>query len=218
MQGVVIRRFEPRDRQALRDIAWQTAFMGQDASAFFEDKEVFCDFLTLYFTDFEPRSSFVAASGGRVVGYLTGALDERVLGRIFTLKILIRLIWRAFIRGTFFKLKNFYFLAGLARECFKGGYKTPDFFAQYPAVLHINLDSSAQRMGMGSMLISSFFRYLQENGVKGVHLTSMSDKGINFFKKQGFSVLYEGRRSYFEYLLGRQVPFVVFGKKIPQEK
>ncbi|HQP91597.1 MAG TPA: GNAT family acetyltransferase, partial [Candidatus Omnitrophota bacterium] len=74
MNDITVRKFSPGDRQAVRDIAWDTAFMGETASVFFDDKEILCDFLTEYFTDFEPDPFFVAESGGRVVGYLAGSL------------------------------------------------------------------------------------------------------------------------------------------------
>ena len=46
MEDIVIRKYKREDRQAVRDIAWETAFMGKPADVFFSDREIFADFLT----------------------------------------------------------------------------------------------------------------------------------------------------------------------------
>jgi len=74
--SVNIRKFESKDRGQLRSISHDTAFMGQPASVFFEGREVFCDALNLYFTDYEPESCFVAEVDSVVIGYLIGAKSK----------------------------------------------------------------------------------------------------------------------------------------------
>ena len=106
MADVLIRSYRKVDRPSLRMISFETAFLGRPADAFFNDPEILADFLTLYFTDHEPASSFVAEVDGSVVGYLIGAKNERALDRIFLLNILPRLFLKAFLRGTFFNRKN----------------------------------------------------------------------------------------------------------------
>ena len=114
MEDVVIRRYKREDRQAVRDIAWETAFMGESASVFFSDREIFADFLTLYFTDHEPESCFVAESKGHVVGYLIGAEDEARVKKIFIFKIMPILFIKAITRGALLKKKDSKYL----RNCF----------------------------------------------------------------------------------------------------
>ena len=77
MEETIIRQFKPEDRGSVRDISWETAFLGEPADAFFSGKEILADFLTQYFTDYEPGSCFVAVSANRVVGYLIGSTDCR---------------------------------------------------------------------------------------------------------------------------------------------
>ena len=39
----------------------------------FEDRRLFADFFTAYYTDWEPESAFVMEVGGEVKGYLLGS-------------------------------------------------------------------------------------------------------------------------------------------------
>jgi ABC-type branched-subunit amino acid transport system ATPase component len=70
---MVVRKFEPRDREAVRCLCCQTGFLGKPIDPVFEDRELFADYLTSYYTDAEPESCFVLEHNGRVVGYLLGS-------------------------------------------------------------------------------------------------------------------------------------------------
>ena len=93
--SVNIRRFENRDRDQVRLICHDTAFMGQPATSFFEGREIICDALSLYFTDYEPEASFVAVVNSIVAGYLIGAKSKIAAEKVFQEKIALRLFWRA---------------------------------------------------------------------------------------------------------------------------
>ena len=73
--NIVIRKFNSKDRNGIRGISCDTAFLGKPRTDFFDDDEILADALTLYFTDYEPGSCFVAVYGEKVVGYLVGAKD-----------------------------------------------------------------------------------------------------------------------------------------------
>ncbi|MCX5657255.1 MAG: hypothetical protein NTZ48_03390 [Candidatus Omnitrophica bacterium] len=88
----------------------------------------------------------------------------------------------------------------------------PDFSVDYPAVLHINLDKDYRNLNIGSRLIAIFMDYLARNKVSGVRLATMSDKSAVFFKKQGFNLLYQARRTYFRNLLGKDISVYIYGK------
>jgi hypothetical protein len=64
---MVVRKFEPRDREAVRCLCCQTGFLGKPIDPVFEDRELFADYLTSYYTDAEPESCFVLEHNGRVV-------------------------------------------------------------------------------------------------------------------------------------------------------
>ena len=81
-EEIKIRKFKASDRAALREINYNTALLGDPAEKFFDDREIFTDALTRYFTDYEPQSCFVAESGKEIAGYLIGAKDTCVAGSV----------------------------------------------------------------------------------------------------------------------------------------
>ncbi|MFH0762896.1 MAG: GNAT family N-acetyltransferase [Candidatus Omnitrophota bacterium] len=214
MQELVIRPYRQEDRPYVREIAWNTALMGEPASLFFDGKEVFTDFLTRYFTDYEPQSCFVAEVDGKVAGYLLGTRNSSTLSQVFRDKMLLSLLSQAIKKGVFLKKKNLLFFFKFLNSLLRGEFKMPDFSRQYPATLHINLKEEHRGKGCGSKLISAFFDYLLISRVPGVYLATMSEKGACFFQKQGFSLLYKGKRSYFRHVLHKDVPVYIYGKRL----
>ena len=213
---IVIRKFNLRDRQELRIISCATAFMGQPGNIFFDGDDSFADFLTLYFTDYEPESCFVAERRGHLVGYLIGAKDSGILAKTFIKNIAPRLFIKAICSATFLKKKNLRFIFSCFLSFLKKEFKEPDFSQEYPAVLHINLTEGARGSGIGSRLINVFLEYLRQGKINGVHLATMSDHASIFFQKQGFQLLYRAQRSYFSYILQKKVPLYIYGRKFSQ--
>ena len=211
---VNIRKFENRDRQEVRAISHDTAFMGLPASLFFEGREVVADALSLYFTDYEPEASFVAEVNSTVVGYLTGAKNKIAAEKVFKDKIMLRLFWKALKSGVLFKKKNILFISSCLKALFNGGLATPDFTSEYPATFHINLKKEFRGQNIGAALVDVYLSYLKENMIPGVHLATMSESGADFFSKQSFQLLYETKRLYFKHLLHKDVPLYIYGKKI----
>ena len=214
MDGILIRPYQISDRQQVRHIAWETAFLGEPASAFFDGQEILEDFLTLYFTDEVPESCFVAEFQGSVVGYLIGAKDPKRMNRLFQTKILPPLFFKAVVHGIFLKRINLIFFFRCFLSFTKGEFRMPDFFKKYPAVLHINLKKGFRASGFGSKLMNAYLEYLRKERVEGVRLATLSDQASLFFKKQGFVLLHQGKRSYFRYLLNRDLSAYIFAKKI----
>ncbi|MFA4889711.1 MAG: hypothetical protein WC628_09100 [Candidatus Omnitrophota bacterium] len=209
-----IRKFEQRHRQELRDIAYDTALMGEPAGLFFDGKEIICDVLTLYFTDYEPQSCFVAEADFGLAGYLTGAKDKVAAEKLTFRKIFPRLLREAFHSGVFLKKKNFILLASILAGILKGQFIAPDFNREYPATMHINIKNGFRGLDIGSRLVSTFLEYLKYEDVRGVHLATMSDAAGTFFSQQGFKRLYCGKRSYFRHILHKDVPLYIYGKKL----
>jgi GNAT superfamily N-acetyltransferase len=213
-EEIKIRKFKIDDRAAVREINYNTALLGDSAVKFFDDQDIFTDALTCYFTDYEPQACFVAESGKEIAGYLIGAKDTAVMDRIVGGRIILPLVSKAFLRGTFFKSKNILFLLDCARSFVRGEFFAPSFHGDYPATLHINLRAGFRGQALGGRLIEAYLDYLEGEGVKGVHLCTMADKAAEFFTAQGFTLLHEGKRSYFRRYLGRDVTSRIFGKKI----
>ncbi|MFH1396950.1 MAG: GNAT family N-acetyltransferase [Candidatus Omnitrophota bacterium] len=208
---VVIRNYNTKDRSMIRRISCQTALMGESSDAFFADDEIFADVLTLYFTDYEPESCFVAECNNRVVGYLLGAKDVLGMEKIFAKRIAQALFIKAWRRCVFFNKRNVKFLFHVFLSLVKGEFKAPAFSKDYPATLHINIIKEYRLRGIGSKLIKAYLDYLKEQKVKGVYFATLSEKAGQFFKKQNFQLLFQARRSYFRYLLGRNTPAFIYG-------
>jgi len=213
----IIRQFKKTDRQAIREIAWQTAFMGESAEIFFTDKEIFADALTSYFTDYEPQSCFVAEVGKEVVGYLLGTLDQRRLNRIFKKKILTKLFLKSIARLVFFDKKNLRLFWNCFLSFLKGEFRQPDFSSKYPALLHINIKKEFRHRHIGSSLIEAFLKYLKKEGSKGVCLATFSDAAGKFFSAQGFSLIYSCQRSYFYHILKKKINVYIYARQISNE-
>lgn len=211
---VHIRKFEPKDRQAVRDIIYDCAFMGEPASVFFDGKELISDALSLYFTDFEPESAFVADDAGRVVGCLIGAKNKADSESVINKKIFPLLLRKAFISLTLFKSKNIRFIFSSLASMLKGELNMPDFNKEYPATLHINIYKEYRGFSVGARLMDAYIEYLKSQHVAGVHLATMTDKAAQFFSGCGFSLLFSGKRSYFRHIIGKDVPLYVYGKKL----
>jgi hypothetical protein len=71
--GVVIRPYRQEDRARVRELCCETGFLGRDIKPVFEDRDLFADYLTRYYTDVEPESSFVLEHHGLIKGYLLGS-------------------------------------------------------------------------------------------------------------------------------------------------
>jgi hypothetical protein len=47
------------DREAVRKLCCETGFLGEPIDPVYQDRELFADFLTTYYTDHEPESCFL---------------------------------------------------------------------------------------------------------------------------------------------------------------
>ncbi|HYR57395.1 MAG TPA: hypothetical protein VEO95_02150, partial [Chthoniobacteraceae bacterium] len=70
---LTIRRYRPGDRARIRALCCETGFLGNPIDPVFEDRELFADYLTAYYTDWEPESAFVLLVNGDIRGYLLGS-------------------------------------------------------------------------------------------------------------------------------------------------
>jgi ribosomal protein S18 acetylase RimI-like enzyme len=209
---IKIRKFAKQDRAAVRQIAYDTALMGESAALFFQGQELISDAFSLYFTDYEPGSCFVAENNHQIVGYLIGAKKNISAQAIFNGQIAFPLLLKALKGGIFLSLKNLSFIFSCLIDLLKNGIKTPDFNQAYPAIFHLNIKKGFRGQEIGSRLIHSYLDYLKIEGVCGVHLATMSEQAASFFLSQGFRQLYIGKRSYFRNILHRDVPLYIFGK------
>jgi GNAT superfamily N-acetyltransferase len=214
MDKIIIREFRSGDRDYVRRIASATAFVDRDKIRYFFDEEVLADALTIYFTDYEPESCFVAESDNKVIGYILGTKDSCKMDRVSMRKIIPKLFFKSLTRGVFFDFRNLKLFLSIMLSLLKGEFFSPDFRPEFPALLHINLDKDFRGTHIGSELIRHFLKYLRGTGVTGVHLATFSPGAYIFFKKAGFNLLFQGKRSYLRPYIGRDLDFYIFGMKL----
>ncbi|MGC1479186.1 MAG: hypothetical protein WA771_01680 [Chthoniobacterales bacterium] len=183
----MIRKYEQRDREAVRWLCCETGYLGKPIDPVFEDRELFADYLTSYYTDAEPESSFVVEQGGEVKGYLLGSRfpeKQRQFDRWLVLRLAIKGIWR--YRGYGDATKAY--VKWILRDARKEVPVTPKDMPHF----HFNLLPEVQSIAGTRALINANFDYLSEAGedaVFGQVVTFSDRRGAAVFKRYGFEVV-----------------------------
>jgi len=211
MFPISIRKYEIKDRSDIRRISCETSFLEEERGYFIDDDEILSDALTLYYTDYEPESCFVALNDGHVVGYIIGTKDVYTMEKIFAKDVLPKLIVKSFSRSIWIRKNIWLFLFHIALSALKGEFFSPCFGAMYPAMFHINIDKMYRGRYIGKRLIETYVSFLKELKVSGVHFGTMSQASKSFFLKSGFALLHESKRSYLKYRTGTITPFYILG-------
>jgi GNAT superfamily N-acetyltransferase len=209
-----IRGFTRCDRDVVRKISCETSFLEYPREMILDDDEVLADALTLYFTDFEPESCFVAVVDNQVAGYIIGTKDVIKMEQIVNSKIIGKLFMRAIARGVFLKWRNLRFFFYVIKGLIKREFYMPDFSKEFPAALHINIDKRYRRYGIGAKLLETYLLYLRKENIKGIHFGTFSGEAGRFFTRSGFTLLFQSKRSYLKPYIGKEVNFYVFGSKL----
>ena len=187
----IIRKYRPEDREAVREISWNTADKGRTVDLYFHDHETVADVLTRYYTDWEPQSLWVAECDGAVVGYLTGCLDTRRCNRTMATEGRSPSGRRErSAGGRCGAARRGGSLAAFVGTALLGGMPKVDL-ATYPAHFHINLRQGFRGRGLGRQLVERFRGQVREQGLRGIHLVAWGENecGRRFFESMGFRLL-----------------------------
>lgn len=209
-------RLAPSDRDAVRDISYKTSLEGR-VQDFLDAREAVEDALTLYFTDHVPGSCFVAEDNGKVIGYLLGTDDVRMMEKVMAGKILPRIFLDTVVQGIIFRKKNLLFLWNYFLGLCRGEFIRARFDHQFPAIFHLNILDGFRGRGIGTGLVERNLAFLRGKGTRGVHIGVMSEQAKDLFIKLGFTVLYSSRRGYLKYVLGHDTPYYILGKKLKDD-
>jgi GNAT superfamily N-acetyltransferase len=180
---------------------------------FIGDEEIIADALTLYYTDHEPESCFVAVNNEKVIGYIIGSINIANAKKAND-KIARTLLGKAFKKGVFLRWNSWVFFLRVLWSAVKGEFLAPDFSKNYPATLHINIDENFRGQHVGLQLIKYYLNYLKAHNISGVHFGTISERAKKFFMRCGFNLLLEAKRSYLSFYTTSPVKYYVFGKKI----
>jgi len=182
-----IRSYREADREAVRRLCCNTGFLGSPIDPVYEDRQLFADFLTTYYTDWEPESSFVIEIDGEIRGYLLGS-RKPLRNQLYSFWQNVSLFLKAAIRCFRYSAASRRFVLWILmngwREVPAAPRRVPHF--------HINLLPDARRMSTARALISAYLSYLYRCGEKRVYgqiVTFESRRGEQMFERYGFKVL-----------------------------
>jgi ribosomal protein S18 acetylase RimI-like enzyme len=198
MNTLAIRKYQPNDLIAVKEITYRTGFKGEDLTGrnFIDDKYLFFLIFIGYYPRYEPEHFFVSTDThtNDLVGFICGTPDTAAQGRRFRWKIIPRLIFRGITCTTwrYPRTLKMLFQMSSMRHYFDAEV-IKKMQTEYPAHLHINILSEYQRIGLGTRLIHTFEEHLENLGVSGVHLetSNHNKKAVLFYKKMGYTIVYE---------------------------
>ena len=186
-QPFTIRSYRASDREAVRNLCCETGFLGAPIDPVYEDRQLFADFLTTYYTDHEPESCFVLEVNGELRGYLLGS-RRPFQNQVYSFFQNIILFFRALLRYPRYHSRSRRFIRWLLmygwREVPAAPRRVPHF--------HINLLADARRVATTRALMSAYLSYLYRRGDKRVYgqiVTFESRRGEKMFERYGFKVL-----------------------------
>ncbi|HEX8296300.1 MAG TPA: hypothetical protein VF593_08370 [Chthoniobacteraceae bacterium] len=182
-----IRPFQAADRARVRELCCETGFLGNPVDPIFEDRELFADYLTAYYTDWEPESSFVLLVNGDIRGYLLGSRHS-VRQQLYNLYNNVALFLRGIFRYPRYNAASKRFVHWILRQAWREVPAAPRRTAHF----HINLLADARSVAHTRALADSYLKYLHEHGEKRVfgQMTVFEDRrGTRMFERYGFRVL-----------------------------
>jgi hypothetical protein len=217
----VVRQYEPRDREAVREICRKTAYRNRGSAAVFEDGELFADYWTSYYTDYEPESTWVLEQDGEVIGYLSGCVDtarhKSVMARKIVPAVVAKAVWRL-VTGRYRQRSSRRMLWWMVSRGFREEPRFP--VERYPAHLHINLLRQGYGRGNFYKLASQFLVRLEELGVERIHGQAeepadgggwgktATGLGRHLNTEQVFEFYAESPSTFQQYVLGVDKPMV----------
>lgn len=182
-----IRKFLSADRARVRELCCETGFLGKPIDPVFEDREIFADYLTAYYTDWEPESAFVLLVNGEIRGYLLGS-RRPWRQQVYNLGNNVALFLRGIFRYRRYHAASRKFVRWILRQAWREVPAAPRGVAHF----HINLLADARSVGHSRALVDSYLGYLHEKGerrVFGQMVVFEERRGTKMFERYGFKVL-----------------------------
>ena len=184
-----VRPYRPGDRAVIRRICADTGFLGQPIDPVFEDRELFADYLTGYYTDVEPESTFVCELDGEVKGYIMGSRFPRKKALYETLHVpllALRGAWRYFMRP--YNAASRRYVRWILTQSRREVPFTPPGIPH----MHFNILAEGRSVAATRDLVDTFLDYLHAHGEKQVYgqvVSHGSRRGDRMFARYGFRVV-----------------------------
>ena len=184
-----VRPYRPQDRAAIRKICADTGFLGQPIDPVFEDRELFADYLTAYYTDEEPESTFVCELEGEVKGYIMGSRFPKRKARYEarTVPLLaLRGLWRCLTRP--YNAASRGYIWWILTQARKEVPFTPPDMPHF----HFNILAEGRSVAATRDLVDTMLNHLTRHGEKKVYGQVVSydtRRGDRMFARYGFKVV-----------------------------
>ncbi|MCK5058882.1 MAG: hypothetical protein KAT34_19700 [Candidatus Aminicenantes bacterium] len=167
---LTIRHYREEDRPAVREICCRTAFRNRGCDLFFEDRELFADYWTNYYLEYEPGLCFIAEMDGKIVGYLLGSADYKHFERAMKKKILPAIFLKVLGRALTFRYRRKITYRYLRWGIFESWREMPPIpFERFPAHYHSNILREGAFQHGFSRLLLRYLDELEKRGVPGMH-------------------------------------------------
>ena len=183
----IIRSYRRSDREAVRKLCCDTGFLGEPIDPVYEDRQLFADFLTTYYTEWEPESSFVIECNGEICGYLLGC-RKPLRNQLYSFWQNVSLFLKALSRYFRYHERSRRFI----RWALVHGWREVPAAPRRVPHFHVNLLPDARKMSTTRALMSAYLSYLYRCGEKRVYgqiVTFESRRGEKMFERYGFKVL-----------------------------
>ena len=187
IRKVEIRRYRPEDRNAVRALCCDTGFLGKAIDPVFEDRDLFADYLTGFYTDCEPESAFVLVVGGEVRGYLLGS-RRPFRQQIYNLFNNVRLLAKGSFRYPRYNAASKKFIRWILTQAWREVPAVPRKVAHF----HFNILPDSRKLASTRALTEAYFEHLRAFGEKRVYgqvVVFEDRRGAKLFERYGFKVL-----------------------------
>src|SRR2546423_5684934 len=162
-QPYLIRGYRRSDRETVRKLCCDTGFLGEPIDPVYEDRELFADFLTTYYTDHEPESCFLLEVDGEISGYLLGS-RQPLQNQLYALYPNVWLFFRALTRYFRYSQRSRRFIRWLLMYAWREVPARPRRVPHF----HINLLPEARKVSTTRSPISAQLSYLYRSGARPV--------------------------------------------------
>lgn len=209
-----IAKYSDTDRDAVRDICFQTGFLGRSMEEIVDHGALFLDLSLNYFFTRGGDCRIVARENGKTVGYVLVATDKNdyfAYNKVYYIKRTAAEV--ATLR--LFRKKERKYYARMLMYYLNGELKMPEF-KDYPALLHINVAPGHQHKGIGGKMFEEMFACLEKSDCTGVQLqtTSANSTAAPFFKTHGFIELASKETGFYKAYGTGDVRLIAMGKKL----
>ncbi|MGH7940161.1 MAG: GNAT family N-acetyltransferase [Limisphaerales bacterium] len=214
-ENAIVRHYKPEDRAAIRRICCDTGYLGKPIETIFTDREIFADLFTNAYLDYGGDWAWVAEDGGRVVGYLLGAVSSSFNYTLLYsgLQTTVKMITRAATGCYAGHARSRHFIRWLLTN----GYREQPKHPEKAAHLHLNVERSHRGRGLGLRLWRAFEQQLEEAGMRncyGAFFSHRRRRPEAVYSKLGFSVFDRKTTTIFQPEISEPVEIVCVHRKV----